>query len=170
MKLRYSAPWIRRGLFYLLIVSPLLRGSNPYPNGSLTYRDDLFYLYTKPGAQVCQTFFGENSTNLCGSWLQFTPYFCNNHKRLEDSVFSPDKRNHGRWSARVSDCAKTLAHSDYAFNGFTACNARLPAPVNMGVYLLSFQPTHPRVAYCFLNHKYQTYYCLQPIGIAGLFA
>jgi len=43
MKLRYSAPCIRRGLFYLLIVSPLLRGSNPYPNGSLTYRKNPFF-------------------------------------------------------------------------------------------------------------------------------
>ena len=74
MKLRYSAPWIRRGLFYLLIVSPLLRGSNPYPNGSLTYRDDLLYLHTNPGVGFCQTIFGESSTKLyCSMFYAFVP-------------------------------------------------------------------------------------------------
>ena len=46
--------------------------------------------------------------------LQFTPYFCNNLQRLEDSVFSPDKRNHGRWSARV--CARMRNRSEKGLN------------------------------------------------------
>jgi len=43
---------------------------------------------------------------------------CNNLQRLEDSVFSPDKRNHGRWSARV--CARMRNRSEKGLNALAS--------------------------------------------------
>lgn len=40
----------------LLIVSPLLRGSNPYPNGSLTYRN-----YSLVDCSICIRFYFVNT-------------------------------------------------------------------------------------------------------------
>ena len=73
---------------YPLMVSPPLRGSNPYPCGSLTYR--ILHTYFMTGKSLCQPRGGENfadqpraihqrsrSTSACGSWTvdSYTPPF-----------------------------------------------------------------------------------------------
>ena len=48
---------------YLLIVSPLFRGSNPYPCGSLTYRNGFHYIYS-----ICFWFWFVKRFRLCNLW------------------------------------------------------------------------------------------------------
>ena len=60
-----------------LMVSPPLRGSNPYPCGSLTYR--ILQPYCRPCGGVCQPFcgkkFGRPAAFLCGPEWEFVPVF-----------------------------------------------------------------------------------------------
>ena len=54
MLLHYSTPSKRPGLFTFSLVSPQIRGSNPYPCGSLTYRIFLNIIYYTPDNAICQ--------------------------------------------------------------------------------------------------------------------
>ena len=71
----------------LLIVSPLFRGSNPYPCGSLTYRVLLFYPHHMIFPSLCQPFF-------CKSNFRFMIFFLFQGKQKECDTSSCYKPSH----------------------------------------------------------------------------